>query len=43
MGGSCTSFKSAIVKCMLCGEGGGEGGGVGGQDRNQHIQPILLI
>ena len=31
-GGSCNSCRSAIVKCMMCGEYGGEGGGdcVGG-------------
>ena len=32
MGGSCNSCRSARVKCMMCGEGGGEGGGNGGGD-----------
>ena len=30
MGGSCNSCRSARVKCMMCGEGGGEGGGDSG-------------
>ena len=27
MGGSCDCCRSAIVKCMMCGEGGCEDGG----------------
>ena len=27
-GGSCNSFRRAIVKCNMCGENRGEGGGV---------------
>ena len=40
MGGSCSSYRSAIVRCMLCGEGGcgggdDDGGGGGGRGGGQ--------
>ena len=44
-GGSCNSFRTAIVRCMMCGEGSddcdGDGGGTGsgrgrGQGKNHH-------
>ena len=32
MGGSCNNCRSAIVKCLMCGECSGKGGGEGGGD-----------
>ena len=39
MGGSCNICMSAIVRCIMCGEGGSGGGGNGedvGQDKSHH-------